>query len=91
MVDQRLALLLLQVGPIILGRIAHQIIGVIARVGGHGQDLAGGRLNGNRRALVARTHQLIIGSLLERRIDGDLHICALLRLIGQSIQPVLLH
>ena len=81
-VDQRLSVLLLQVGPNILGGITHQIIRVIARVGGHSQNLAGGGLNGNRRALVTWAHKLIVSRLLECRIDGDLYICTLLRLIG---------
>ena len=90
-VDQRLSLLLLQIGPNILGGITHQIIGVVAGVGGHSQDLAGRRLNGNRRALVSRAHELIVGRLLERRIDGDLYVGALLRFIGQCVEPILLH
>ena len=41
--------------------------------------------------LIVWAHKLIVSRLRECRIDGDLYVGALLRFIGQCVEPILLH
>ena len=61
---------------LLLRAVAGQRVRVVGRGRDHGQDLAGLRPQRHHRAGVALAPQLVVGGLLDVRVDGQHHVAA---------------